>query len=54
MPRIDEQRPFKPVNIAIMTVSDSRTAANDTSGQALADLVTRDGHVLRARTIVRD
>jgi molybdenum cofactor biosynthesis protein B len=54
MPKIDEQRPFKPVNIAVMTVSDSRTAANDTSGQALADLVARDGHVLRARTIVKD
>jgi len=54
MPKIDETRPFKPVNIAVMTVSDSRTAANDTSGQALVDLIARDGHSLRARTIVKD
>jgi molybdenum cofactor biosynthesis protein B len=54
MAKIDETRPFKPVHIAVMTVSDSRTAANDTSGQALADLIARDGHVLQARTIVKD
>jgi molybdenum cofactor biosynthesis protein B len=54
MAKIDETRPFKPVHIAVMTVSDSRTEANDTSGQALADLIARDGHVLQARTIVKD
>ena len=54
MAKIDETRPFKPVHIAVMTVSDSRTEANDTSGQALVDLITRDGHVLKARTIVKD
>ena len=54
MSKIDETRPFKPVHIAVMTVSDSRTEANDTSGQALADLIAHDGHVLRARTIVKD
>ena len=54
MAKIDETRPFKPVHIAVMTVSDSRTEANDTSGQALADLIARDGHVLKARTIVKD
>lgn len=54
MAKIDETRPFKPVHIAVMTVSDSRTQANDTSGQALVDLIARDGHVLRARTIVKD
>jgi molybdenum cofactor biosynthesis protein B len=37
-----------------MTVSDSRTEANDTSGQALVDLIARDGHVLKDRTIVKD
>jgi molybdenum cofactor biosynthesis protein B len=37
-----------------MTVSDSRTEANDTSGQALVDLIARDGHVLKSRTIVKD
>jgi len=54
MAKIDETRPFKPVHIAVMTVSDSRTEANDTSGQALADLIARDGHVLGARAIVKD
>jgi molybdenum cofactor biosynthesis protein B len=54
MAKIDETRPFKPVHIAVMTVSDSRTEANDTSGKALVDLVARDGHVLKARTIVKD
>ena len=54
MAKIDETRPFKPVHIAVMTVSDSRTEANDTSGQALVDLIARDGHALKARTIVKD
>jgi len=54
MAKIDETRPFKPVHIAVMTVSDSRTEANDTSGQALVDLIARDGHMLKARTIVKD
>jgi molybdenum cofactor biosynthesis protein B len=54
MSRIDETRAFKPVNIAIMTISDSRSAANDTSGNALAELIARDGHALHARTIVKD
>jgi len=54
MAKIDETRPFKPVHIAVMTVSDSRTEANDTSGQALVDLIARDGHLLKARTIVKD
>ena len=54
MPKIDEQRPFKPVNIAVMTVSDSRAEENDTSGKALAALIARDGHHLAARIIVKD
>jgi molybdenum cofactor biosynthesis protein B len=54
MAKIDETRPFKPVHIAVMTVSDSRTEANDTSGQALVDLIARDGHALKARAIVKD
>jgi molybdenum cofactor biosynthesis protein B len=54
MAKIDETRPFKPVHIAVMTVSDSRTEANDTSGQGLVDLITRDGHVLKSRAIVKD
>ena len=44
----------KPVNIALLTVSDTRTEANDTSGDILADRIAAAGHVLAARTIVRD
>ena len=54
MPRIDETRPFLPVNIAILTISDSRTLANDTSGQTLNDMITRDGHKVVRREIVKD
>jgi molybdenum cofactor biosynthesis protein B len=51
---IDESRSFKPINIAVLTVSDTRTAENDTSGDILAERVTGAGHNLAARMIVRD
>lgn len=51
---IDETRTFKPINIAVLTVSDTRTAENDTSGDILAARVTGAGHNLAARMIVRD
>jgi molybdenum cofactor biosynthesis protein B len=51
---IDETRPFLPVRIAVMTVSDTRTAANDTSGDALADRIAAAGHELADRTILPD
>ncbi|MCH8183033.1 MAG: molybdenum cofactor biosynthesis protein B [Proteobacteria bacterium] len=54
MPGIDESKRFIPVNIAVLTVSDSRTLANDKSGQILADRVTGAGHNLVARGIVTD
>ncbi len=54
MPRIDETRPFIAVNIAVLTVSDTRTAADDKSGQTLADLIVAGGHRVAARRIVRD
>jgi molybdenum cofactor biosynthesis protein B len=54
MPRLDETRPFLPVRIAVMTVSDTRDATNDTSGDILAARVTEAGHELAARTILRD
>jgi molybdenum cofactor biosynthesis protein B len=54
MSRIDEQRPFLAVSIAVMTVSDTRSAADDKSGDTLAELLQRDGHKLAARTIVKD
>ncbi len=54
MPRLDETRPFLPVNIALLTVSDTRDAAQDRSGNTLADLATTAGHRIAARRIVRD
>jgi molybdenum cofactor biosynthesis protein B len=52
--RIDETRPFIAVNIAILTVSDTRTAADDKSGDTLAERVVGAGHRVHARSIVRD
>jgi molybdenum cofactor biosynthesis protein B len=54
MARIDESKPFLPVNIAVLTVSDTRTEDDDKSGRTLAELITRDGHRIAARAIVRD
>ncbi len=54
MSRIDESRIFVPVTIAVMTVSDTRTLDNDTSGETLATRITQAGHHLAARTILRD
>ena len=54
MPRIDESRLFIPVRIAVMTVSDSRTLADDKSGGALVEMLTAAGHILAARAIVPD
>lgn len=51
---IDESRPFKPVNIAILTVSDTRSEADDRSGAVLVERLRGDGHVLAARAIVKD
>jgi molybdenum cofactor biosynthesis protein B len=54
MPRIDEGRPFLPVNIAVLTVSDTRTEADDKSGNTLAELIRGAGHRVVARRIVKD
>src|SRR5215469_16346964 len=51
---LDESRPFMPVNIAILTVSDTRTLADDRSGDALADRIAQSGHRVGARTIEKD
>ena len=51
---INESLPFKPVNIAVLTVSDTRTEADDTSGDILANRATQAGHHLADRAIVRD
>src|SRR5438105_8134887 len=52
--RLDQTRPFLPVNIALLTVSDTRTAADDRSGNILAELAATAGHNIAARQIVRD
>jgi len=54
MARIDETRPFIPVGIAVLTVSDTRTPETDRSGDTLAARVTEAGHRLAARAIVAD
>ena len=54
MAQIDESRPFIQVNIAVLTVSDTRSAANDTSGDALVERIGKAGHLLAARAIERD
>jgi molybdopterin adenylyltransferase len=54
MPRIDESRPFIAVRIAVLTVSDTRTLAEDKSGTTLVELITRDGHHIADRALVND
>jgi molybdenum cofactor biosynthesis protein B len=49
-----EERTFIPLNIAIMTVSDSRSEATDTSGKTLVDRVSTAGHKLAEKCIVPD
>jgi molybdenum cofactor biosynthesis protein B len=48
------EKAFIPLNIAVLTISDSRTAENDKSGQVLADRVTKTGHALADKKIVAD
>jgi molybdenum cofactor biosynthesis protein B len=47
-------RPFLPVRIAVLTVSDTRGLADDRSGDTLAERIAAAGHVLAARSIVKD
>ena len=54
MPKLDESRPFLAVNIAVLTVSDTRSLDDDKSGRTLAEMIERDGHKVAARKIVRD
>ena len=54
MSRIDETRDFLPVRIAVLTVSDTRTPADDRSGDTLVERLTAAGHTLAARAITRD
>lgn len=54
MSRIDESRPFIPLNIAILTVSDTRKMEDDRSGNTLVDRLEKAGHKLADRKIVQD
>jgi molybdenum cofactor biosynthesis protein B len=54
MSRIDEAKDFVPVRIAVLTVSDSRTLADDRSGDVLVKRLLADGHELADRRILRD
>ena len=54
MPGIDESRAFLPVNIAVLTVSDTRDLSSDRSGDRLVEMIGRDGHRLVARDLVKD
>jgi len=54
MSRIDDSREFIPVRIAVLTVSDTRDASDDKSGNTLADRIEAAGHILADRMIVRD
>jgi molybdenum cofactor biosynthesis protein B len=54
MPSIDETKQFIPLNIAVLTISDTRSLADDKSGTTLAERLTAAGHKLAAREIVTD
>lgn len=52
--RLDESIPFRPLRIAVLTVSDSRDLASDRSGRTLVERLEAAGHTLAARAIVKD
>ena len=54
MPEIDQSRAFVPINIAILTVSDTRTLESDKSGDLLKARIEAHGHRVVARSIVKD
>ena len=51
---IDSTKEFRPINISILTISDTRTEATDKSGQILAKKIKEKGHGLSHKEIVRD
>jgi molybdenum cofactor biosynthesis protein B len=51
---VDPSRPFKPIQIAVLTVSDTRDLATDSSGELLAERIKAAGHKLAARALVKD
>src|SRR5260370_14708017 len=54
MASIDETKQFVPLNIAVLTISDTRSLSDDKSGSTLAERLTAAGHKLAAREIVTD
>ncbi len=54
MPGIDESKPFLAINIAVLTVSDTRTLETDTSGKILVDRITEMGHNVVERALLTD
>jgi len=54
MPGIDETRTFVPLKIAVLTVSDSRSPADDKSGATLSERIEKAGHAVAGRAIVTD
>jgi molybdenum cofactor biosynthesis protein B len=54
MPGIDENLEFHPLRIAVLTVSDTRTEENDTSGRLIVERLVAAGHELARRAIVTD
>ncbi|HEY8194189.1 MAG TPA: molybdenum cofactor biosynthesis protein B, partial [Hyphomicrobium sp.] len=54
MAGIDAELPFTPVRIAVLTMSDTRSVAEDKSGNLLEALISEAGHVLADRKLVRD
>jgi molybdopterin adenylyltransferase len=54
MSSIDETRQFIPLNIAVLTISDTRSLEDDMSGTTLAERLTAAGHTLAAREIIVD
>jgi molybdenum cofactor biosynthesis protein B len=54
MPGLDESKAFVPLDIAVLTVSDTRSAGDDKSGATLAERIAKAGHKVAARAIVSD
>src|ERR1051325_11925781 len=54
MPGIDDKRPFVPLKIAVLTISDTRKLEDDKSGSTLAERIEKAGHAVAGRAIVTD
>jgi molybdenum cofactor biosynthesis protein B len=54
VPGIDQSLPFHPLGMAVLTISDTRTAETDSSGALLVERLTTAGHILHGRAIVPD